>query len=203
MEKATVVNRIIKTELVDWKSLKFIQQDGFKQIADIDLGRLKKSIINNQFAQPFFVTVLDNEIYCLDGKHRTIALQELINEGYDIPDLFPANFLKCDTYNEAAKLVLIFSSMYAKVSADGFKEFSELYDFEIKDLFDEISIPEFEPDLVLDFPEDLTALPKNKPAVIRLTFQTPKELEQAQIIIERELREKFPDMILSVSAGEI
>lgn len=144
MKKATLNNRIIKTELIEWKDLKFIQQDGFKDITSTDSTRLKKSIISNDFAQPFFVCKLEDGIYCLDGKHRTIALYELIEEGYNIPDQLPATFLYCESIKEAAKLVLIFSSMYAKVSAEGFKEFTELYDFKIETLFDEISLPDFD-----------------------------------------------------------
>lgn len=85
VKKNSLKSRIIKTEPIDWRALRFIQQDKFK---DLDLSarhRLKSSLVANNFSQPFYVWEDEDNgvIYCLDGKHRTALLEELIAEGYD------------------------------------------------------------------------------------------------------------------------
>jgi hypothetical protein len=82
MKEAGLKSRVLKTDDINWRELKFIQQSNFKDISKEDMHSIKSSLLSNSFAQPFYVWE-DNEgsLYCLDGKHRTLALEELISEG--------------------------------------------------------------------------------------------------------------------------
>lgn len=137
-------SRVIKTDLINWKEFQFIQQDNFKDLPQEAKDKLKASILANNFTQPFYVWQEDNTgiIYCLDGKHRTIILDELRAEGYDIPYLLPATFIDCVDKKEAARLVLIYSSIYAKISQKGLFDFVEEYELNFSEIKDTIDIPD-------------------------------------------------------------
>ncbi len=141
----TIGVRVLKSEQVRWRDLQFIQQDNFKGFSEEARQRLKTSLVDNKFVQPFYVWQ-DNQgaNFCLDGKHRTLILEELITDGYQIPKMLPAIFVECADKKEAAELVLVFSSMYAKVSETGLYDFLKLHDIHWPDLEAFVSIPGIE-----------------------------------------------------------
>jgi DNA modification methylase len=144
MEDSGLKSRVLKTENINWRELKFIQQPNFKDISKEDMHAIKLSLLSNSFAQPFYVWEdSDSSVYCLDGKHRTLALEELISEGKNVPYSLPATFIHCENKKEAAKLVIIYSSIYAKVSQQGLFDFLKEYELQMSDLKGEISLPEF------------------------------------------------------------
>ena len=51
--------------------------------------------------------------------------------------------------------------------------------------------------------EDLIAEEKNKPATMKITFDSPEQLQQAEIDIQELLDRKYQGAYFSVSAGEI
>jgi DNA modification methylase len=139
--------RILKTESINWRELQFIQENDFKEIPEEAKHKLKASLVSNNFVQPFYVWEDTNGIiFCLDGKHRSIFLEELINDGFDIPLLLPATFVDCADKKEAAKLVLVFSSAYAKVTQTGFNNFITLNDLDWTELKSQIDLPDFSND---------------------------------------------------------
>lgn len=144
MENSTLRSRVIKTEDINWRELQFIQQNNFKDLDESDKHKLKASLLSNSFSQPFYVWEDTNSVlYCLDGKHRVLILEDLINEGHEIPYLLPATFISCNNKKEAAKLVLIYSSIYARVSQSGLFDFIKEYEFQMSEFSGEISLPEF------------------------------------------------------------
>lgn len=140
MQNTALASRVIKTELVKWRELQFIQQDEFKNFTPEAKERLKNSIVENRFTQPFYVwqDKSDSVIYCLDGRHRSIVLEEM--EG--VPDLLPATFIDCADKKEAAKLVLIYSSIYARISQQGLFDFIQMYEIEYDSVKAQMDIPE-------------------------------------------------------------
>jgi hypothetical protein len=145
-EATTITSRVLKTEYINWRSLKFLQSDSFKEFTTEEERKLKASIIANCFTQPFYVWLnpADNQIYCLDGKHRSNVLLAMEDEGVYIPELLPATFIDCASQQEAAKLVLQYSSSYARVTQTGFLEFVESYSINLPDVLDVISIPDLD-----------------------------------------------------------
>ena len=63
-----------------------------------------------------------------------------------------------------------------------------------------LDIPGFdsEPDY-----EDLIGEDKNKPATMKITFESPEQLQKAEIDIQELLDRKYPKAYFSVSAGEL
>lgn len=142
MENLT--SRVIKTENVNWQEFKFIQQENFKDFEPEAAHKLKASILGNNFTQPFYVWEdPEGTIFCLDGKHRTKMLEELIKEGHNIPYLLPATFMQCDSKKDAARLVTIYSSIYAKISQQGLFDFLKEYEIDFSSIKGEIDLPEF------------------------------------------------------------
>jgi len=58
--------------------------------------------------------------------------------------------------------------------------------------------PDEEPPL-----DELIGEEKNKPATMKITFESPEQLQQAEIDIQELLDRKFPGSYFSVSAGEL
>lgn len=103
-------SRIIRTEPIKWKELQFIQHDQFKELPKAAREKLKQTILENHFSDPFKVWREDKSstTFCLDGKHRTLILEELEKDGHQVPEELPATFMSCKNKKEAAKLVLVF-----------------------------------------------------------------------------------------------
>lgn len=129
--------KIQKLEHVKWQELKILQNPNLKEMSKDDFYKLKLSLKNNSFIDPFKVWNSNKVIYCLDGKHRVEAMYELIKEGTHIPEKLPAVFIHCNDISEAAKYVLIFSSRYARITYDGLYEFIHIHG--IADDFDDIA----------------------------------------------------------------
>jgi hypothetical protein len=135
-----ITSKIIKTENIKWKNLEWLQGN-LKDIPKTAFQKLKQSIVKNQFIQPFNVWE-NGKLWCLDGHHRLKALQELEKEGHTIPDTLPANFIKCKDKKEAAKLVLVYSSIYARTTDEGLYEFINVEGLDYDELKKEIDLPD-------------------------------------------------------------
>jgi hypothetical protein len=137
-----IKNRILKTEEVEWKKLKNIQAPNFKELTKEAYEKLKQSIVKNDYVMPLAVWQDGKDIYLIDGVHRLRVMTELEKEGVELPKKLPANFLDCKNRKEAAKLVLVYSSIYASVTNEGLYEFINLEGLNFDDLKLEIDIPE-------------------------------------------------------------
>lgn len=139
-----IINKVAKMGGVEWRHMEFLQKPDFKRITNESKEKLKQSIINNQVVDLFKVWVNKGKVYCLDGFHRAMVLKELEREGYEIPDILPAQFIDCKDKKEAAKLVLIYSSQYATITGTGLEGFTANFDLNLDDYKFEIEIPKFE-----------------------------------------------------------
>lgn len=151
-------SKITKQENVRWRELKWFQSGTFKELGSTELQKLKSSLKNNDFIQPFNVWDDGTNIWILDGHHRQLAMQELISEGIEIAEFLPANFLTCANRKEAAKLVLIYSAVYANIAKKGLSEFTLEHDLDLQALSLEIDLPTFDIDTFVntDVSEEVT-----------------------------------------------
>jgi len=159
-----IQSKITKQELVSWRNLKWLQSSKLKDLGTKGIDKLKNSLKENNFVQPFNVWQ-DGKgtIWILDGHHREKALKQLEAEGYEIPELLPANFVECNDRKDAAKMVLLYSSIYAKITNEGLGEFLDDFDLDIKNLMDEIDLPGLDFDTILEpetLPEDIDEAPQ-------------------------------------------
>jgi DNA modification methylase len=70
-------------------------------------------------------------------------MRELIAEGWKIPETFSADFLDCQNKHEAAKLVLIYSASYTRISDEGMQDFIKSFDINISEIKHQINISDF------------------------------------------------------------
>jgi len=205
MSELTITSRVIKTDQVKWKEMEFIQQENFKEWFPEGDTKLIRSILKYQFIDPFKVWEHDNKIYCLDGKHRFLDLLEVEKQGYKVPNLLPATFMDCESIEEAAQLVLVYSSVYARITEQGLLDFGEKFNLNISEM-PEINLPIFLVDdfKQLDFPDEFTSEAKNNPPTIKITFENSKQLINFKDHLDNWILENNLDNIkYSVSEGEL
>jgi hypothetical protein len=186
MSSTTFDTRILKTEPVAWKSLQFIQRDDFKDLPTEARQKLKASLIGENFIDPFKVwqDPATDIIYCLDGRHRTLLLEEIESEGVSIPEKLPANFVYCDSIKDAARLVLIYSSQYARITHAGLFNFMDLHNLEFNDITEIVDLPTidinlFEGDALRDFNEQNSELDIDEftdEVILKFKFPKPEYL---------------------------
>jgi len=205
MSKSKLSSRVIKTEEISWKELKFIQDENFKEWIESGNEKLKNSILKYQFADPFKVWQNGSDIYCLDGKHRYLDLIAIEESGVQVPEKLPATFMNCENQKEAAELVLVYSSQYAKITQQGLFDFVSKFEIELPEmkginLNKEIEDP-FED---LPFPDELTADKNEAPPVMKITFLNSKQLDAFEKEVEMmQESQEFTGIKYSVSQGEI
>lgn len=144
MSSQSIQSRVIKTEPINWRNLQFIQQENFKEWINNGDAKLLESIMKYQFVDPFKVWEHEGVLYCLDGRHRYLDLVKVADANYNVPDMLPATFIDCDDMKEAAELVLVYSSAYAKITQQGLLEFVQTFALDFPDLKDILNIPDFD-----------------------------------------------------------
>lgn len=144
MNITEITSKVIKTELIKWSNLQFVQNDNFKEWTSNGDKKLMESILKYQFVDPFKVYEEDGVLYCLDGKHRFLDLKSALENGVSIPEHLPATFIDCKNMKEAAELVLVYSSHYAKITQQGLLDFVTKFDLDFPDMTNMLNIPEFD-----------------------------------------------------------
>lgn len=176
-----VTDRILKQEKVNWKGVEWLQNSSLKSITEEDKLKLKNSLKKYMFIMPFNVWQDENGImYFLDGCHRQEALNELIAEGVEVDDTLSANFILCKDRKEAVELVLVYSSIYARIVPEGLNELMIIENISLNDIGDIINIPELDIQ-ILDTEED--------------TESKEEDLEDIKLDITRESIIKKGDLI--------
>lgn len=138
-----IEDRTGKHKLVNWRQLEWFQGE-LKEITKDQFEKLVNSVIKNGFRMPFKVWEEGTKKWILDGHQRFEVLKEVEKRGYKVPDLLKAEFVECKDKKEAAELVILFSSTYAKISEQGLYEFSHTHDLDYKDLEIKYDLPEFD-----------------------------------------------------------
>jgi hypothetical protein len=115
----------IKTEYLLLTELNEFQGK-LKELSKINYNKLRKSILDNGFSEPFVVweCAKEKKIYVLGGNQRLKVLTEMKNAREDIPEKYPCNFIECESKWAAKKLLLALASQYGHVTEDGLYEFS-------------------------------------------------------------------------------
>jgi|GEM_PF-1963561 len=202
-------SRIIKTELIKWRELQFIQHEEFKEWLEAGDKKLLQSLVRYQFVDPFKVWENEGVLYCLDGKHRFTDLQKVIESGVSVPDLLPATFIDCTDMKEAAELVLVYSSAYARITQQGLFEHIKQFDLSFDDIKETMSLSSLDLNTMKDWflpepnEEDLIGLLKNNPLTIKITFKDKAQFDTAENLIKQVLDDHCPGAYYSVSGGEL
>ncbi|MGB1216639.1 MAG: DNA methyltransferase [Saprospiraceae bacterium] len=149
----SLTSRVLGTENINWREARWLQNDNLKELDDEGLEKLATSLANNNFVMPFHVWEdPEGVIWILDGHHRQKALKHIEEHGVlkdgervpiQLPDLLPATFVECENSQAAAKLVLIYSSAYAKITYEGLDDFLQMHELDFPEFSGEIDLPEF------------------------------------------------------------
>lgn len=144
-----IKSKISAHRLVKWRDLEWLQSNNLKDVSPEDMEKITNSLLTNNFIQPFNIWKdKSGKEWILDGRTRKLAMLKLEETGVIIPDKLPANYIECKTRKDAAKLVLVYSSNYAKISSYGLKEYLELNDLLLRDIEKETSFSELDLDLL-------------------------------------------------------
>ena len=161
-----IEDRTGKQKLVNWRQLDWFQGE-LKEITKHQFEKLVQSIIKNGFRDGFKVWDTGDKKWILDGHQRYEALKEVEKRGYKIPDLLSAEFVECENEAEAAELVVLYSTAYAKISEQGLYEFTHKFELDYNDLEIKYDIPEFDFDHYkanyfedLEIPENVDDIPE-------------------------------------------
>ncbi len=128
-ENKVIKDRILRTELVEWRRLKPFQPQNLKTMSTESFDKLKNNIIECDFITSFYVWQdSEKEYWLLDGHHRIYALEALDKEGYKISPTFSCSVIDADNAKEAVKILLSYSSSHAKLDPMGLNEFITLND---------------------------------------------------------------------------
>lgn len=208
MEKHTIESRIIKTVPIKWRELEFLQPENFKEWIEKGDIKLTNSILKYQFIDPFKVWEHEGKLYCLDGRHRFMDLNFISNTpGSNVPELLPATFINCENMQEAAELVLVYSSAYAKITEQGLEDFTANFNLNLPELENLINLPSFEVAeemAAVQYPVDFVAELKDAPPTLKITFDNLKQLDQFEIELKKLIdQDKFSNIKYSISAGEL
>jgi len=163
-------NRLIKTEMVEWKKLVPFQPDNLKKTEPHKLQKLANSLCQNGFSMNFYVWEKDGQILIIDGHSRWEVLQLLesgailpkvhtdktnypfgMEYNVTIPEKLPCSFLHLKNKTEAKKAVLIYNSKYKNIDSDILAEW--VSDLNLDELKSQIEIPELKLDF--DMPQEL------------------------------------------------
>lgn len=203
-----IQSKVLKTESIAWANLEFIQQEDFKEWFPSGDEKLRESLLKFQFVDPFKVWEYEGKLYCLDGRHRYLDLIHIQEQGIDVPDLLPGTFIDCADIKEAAELVLVYSSAYAKITQQGLFDFATKFDIGLETLegicIDQSINLAMED---LSFPTNFSSELKNNPPTVKIVCENEKQLShfirELDKLIDPTLNEKFKGIKYSVSLGEL
>ena len=99
----------------DWRNIEPLQPEGFKGQTANEKETLKNSIVKNGFHDAFDVWQHDGKLLSIDGVHRKIALLELAEEGYEIPEQLPCTYITAENETEAAKIIFSRNAQHSHV----------------------------------------------------------------------------------------
>lgn len=139
------------------------------------------------------VTDVDGKLYPLGGNMRLKALQELNFK--EIPDSW---VMLADNWTQEQRKEFIIKDNVGYGEWD-WDDLANNWDAEQLTEWG-LDLPIFEPEPSL---EDLIGEEKNKPATMKITFESPEQLQKAEIDIQELLDRKYKGAYFSVSAGEI
>lgn len=99
----------------NWRNIEPLQPEGFKGQTANEKETLKNSIVKNGFHDAFDVWQHDNKLLSIDGVHRKIALLELAEEGYEVPEQLPCTYVTAENETEAATIILSRNSQHSHI----------------------------------------------------------------------------------------
>jgi DNA modification methylase len=118
-------------------------QGGLKSLGEEDYAKLKTEITERGFSEPISVWQSDGKNFILNGHQRLRTVQQMAQEGWEIPPL-PVSLIFASSYKEAKHKCLSLASQYGKVEGDGLYEFIMDAELDPEMVFDSFRFPEID-----------------------------------------------------------
>jgi site-specific DNA-methyltransferase (adenine-specific) len=117
--------------LIEWRKMESLQPDNLKM--PYNIGHLKKSLLENNFAMPFFGWQNGESVFVIDGHQRREVLSELESEGVKVPELLDCQLVNAKDRQEAVKLLLsVFNSKSNPIDLEVLTEWIDLEQVEVE-----------------------------------------------------------------------
>jgi hypothetical protein len=116
--KKQIMQIVVKVDtgyLCNWRDIEPLQPEGFKGQTANEKETLKNSIVKNGFHDAFDVWQHEGKLLSIDGVHRKIALLELAEEGYEIPEQLPCTYVTAENETEAATIILSRNAQHSHI----------------------------------------------------------------------------------------
>lgn len=180
----------------------FELQGNLKDLTEKNYQKLLNRLNKEGFKYPLYVWI-DSKGKCwtLDGHQRKRVIEKAFGN-IEVP--YIEVFAK--DKNAAKKEILAISSDYGEVTKDGWDEFiAEFDENDLTEISEDFTFEKWEDVNFEQEPtnEDLIADAKNKPATLKITFESPEQLQKAEIDIQELIDRKYKGAYFSVSAGEL
>lgn len=169
--------------LIEWRKMQSLQPDNLK--LPYNIAHLKKSLLENNFAMPFFGWQNGSEVFTIDGHQRKEVLMELEGEGVKVPELLDCQLIKAKDRKEAVKLLLsVFNQKSNPIDLEVLTEWVNIEQVEVE--VQSLNVVD-----VQDIGEEIEneTMAKNDPA-INCTFKDSESLQKAENEI-REIVDRF------------
>lgn len=191
-----IKNRIIKQAMSSWKDFILLQAEEFKFISPEDEEKLTNSLIENNFIMTFHVCEIDGKIFCIDGHQRIQKIfPKLEKMGYKLPEKFPCCFIECKNESEAAELVYVFNSKYAKIQQSWSDKFIKKFNLDVEKIERTTTLIDIKVDL--NYNDELVD-PKFEEKNIIINYKIYIEQKDSNNF-DKEIRKlqetKFPNMV--------
>ncbi len=136
-------DKVIKSERVAWRSLKWLQSEELK--SPVSIEKLVESLVKNGLIRGFHIWEdPEGERWILDGHHMKMALEQIEEKKLlEIPDDLTCYFIDCEDRKEAGRIVLLHSATYAELTATGLMEHLADFDLNLDELDSMISLESF------------------------------------------------------------
>ena len=162
-------------------------------LRDDKFAKLKQSISEFPKMLSLRPMVIDENNMILGGNMRLRALQDL---GYtEIDDAWVKRSSDL-TEEEKQRFIIADNIAFGEWDWDTLANDWEVVDLEAWGM----DIPQFDTEPNYD---ELIGKEKNKPATMKITFESPQQLQKAEIDIQELLDRKYKRAYFSVSAGEL
>ena len=169
--------------LIEWRKMQSLQPDNLK--LPYNIAYLKQSLIENNFAMPFFGWQNGEDVYVVDGHQRLQVLMELEGEGVKIPDLLDCQLINAKDRKEAVKILLkVYNQRSNPIDLEVLTEWVNIEQVEVEvQSLNVVDIQDSEDEI------ENETISKNDPA-INCTFKDSESLQKAENEI-REIVDRF------------
>lgn len=142
-----ILNKVKTLKTTDAKTFLSWTFNTLKEEENRNVDKLKNSILKSGFTFPVIVwnNPASNVPFVIDGAGRKLAVQQLVEEGNEIPEI-PYVEVEAQNIEEAKLRALEVSSQYGNITEDSFK----IYTGDIKVDFDVINITGIDQSILLD-----------------------------------------------------